>query len=85
MAAYLDRPAQCVISNGPLLAGSTVLLTECHAHSAVTLAHRFLGGDAGLGEHLALLQRGEGLVISEGSVYFSSWNGRGEPVGHAGN
>jgi hypothetical protein len=68
---------QVVIGNGPLLPGATVVLTESHDQGAAALAGRFLGGDARLQENLALLGRGEGLVVAGESLFFTAWTGQG--------
>jgi hypothetical protein len=68
---------QVVIGNGPLLPGATVVLTESHDQGAAALAGRFLAGDARLQENLALLGRGEGLVVSGESLFFTAWAAQG--------
>jgi len=74
--AYLNKQAEMVISNGPLLPASTVVLTESHTQGVSTLVKRFLADDEWWGENLELLKRGEGLVIGEDDLFFSTWNGR---------
>lgn len=74
--ACLRQAANMVLSNGPLLADSTVILTESHAPGVAALARRFLAGDAQWRENLELLGRGEGLALIAGEVIFTSWNGR---------
>jgi hypothetical protein len=77
-AISIDRLAsQVVIGNGPLLPAATVVLTESHDQGAAALAGRFLGGDARLQENLALLGRGEGLVVAGESLFFTAWTGQG--------
>ena len=72
----LDKQIEVVISNGPLLPDNTVVLTESHAQGVSALVKRFLASDACWGENLELLQRGEGLVIVDDDVLFTTWNGR---------
>ncbi|HIP71432.1 MAG TPA: hypothetical protein EYH05_08565 [Anaerolineae bacterium] len=67
---------QLVISNGPLLPHSAIILTESHPQGAAKLAGRFLAGDGMLSENLSLLVRGEGIVIADGTVFFTTWNNR---------
>jgi hypothetical protein len=74
--AHLGSQERIVISNGPLLSNSVVILTECHAHGIEALARRFLASDAYLSEKLALLGRGEGIVVAGDKVFFATWNGR---------
>jgi hypothetical protein len=63
------------------LPGATVVLTESHDQGAAALAGRFLGGDARLQENLALLGRGEGLVVAGESLFFAAWTGQGVRCG----
>ena len=72
----LGKQVEVVISNGPLLPDNTVVLTESHAQGVSALVKRFLASDACWGENLELLQRGEGLVIMDDNVLFTTWNGR---------
>jgi len=67
---------QVVVGNGPLLPGSTVMLTECHAQGEAMIADRFLNGNALIQESLSLLTRGEGMILVDGQACFTSWNGR---------
>lgn len=72
----LQQTANMVLSNGPLLADSTVMLTESHAPGVAALTKRFLAGDAQWCENLELLGRGEGLALITDEVIFTTWNGR---------
>lgn len=72
-AAHLGSQERIVVSNGPLLSNSVIILTECHAHGVAALASRFLASDACLGENLELLSRGEGIVIANDKVFFTAW------------
>lgn len=74
--AYFANQGNVVLSNGPLLSGSTIVLTESHTQGVSALVKRFLAGDAGGGENLELLKRGEGLIVVDDEVLFSTWNGR---------
>lgn len=76
--AHAGKQEQIVISNGPLLPNSTVILTECHAHGIKALASRFLASDACLSENLELLGRGEGIVITNDDVLFTAWQAKEE-------
>jgi hypothetical protein len=71
--AHLGSQERIVVSNGPLLSNSAIILTECHAHGVAALASRFLANDACLGENLELLGRGEGIVIANDDVFFTAW------------
>lgn len=68
------KPTNVALSNGPLLPNSTVILTESHTQGAVTLANKLLAGDVLWQENLELLQRGEGVIVSEGARIWTSWN-----------
>jgi len=72
----LGSPERIVVSNGPRVPESAVILTECHAQGSATLAARFLAGDSCLSEKLELLGRGEGILISGDDLFFTTWNGR---------
>jgi hypothetical protein len=69
----LQRHDQLIVTNGPRLPGSTVLLVESHPQGAAALAQRFLPGDARLQEHLELLGLGEALILSEERLVYTSW------------
>jgi len=71
LAGDVDR---VIVSNGPLMSGASVL-TTCDSKNADALAAGFLPGDVRLREHLQLLGRGEGLVLSGQSACFVTWNG----------
>lgn len=71
--AHLGSHEQIVVSNGPLLPNGVIILTECHPHGVAALATRFLARDARLGENLELLGRGEGIVIANNEVFFTTW------------
>lgn len=72
--AFLGAQERVVVSNGPLLPDSAIILTECHTHGVVALAGRFLASDVRLGENLELLGRGEGIVIVSDRVFFTAWH-----------
>lgn len=76
--SYIGSQARLVVSNGPLLPDSAIILTECHTHGIAALTSRFLANDARLGENLEMLSRGEGIVIAGGDTFFTTWNGRVE-------
>ncbi|KAA3663021.1 MAG: hypothetical protein DWQ04_11805, partial [Chloroflexi bacterium] len=65
-----------VISSGPFVDGSTVVLTESHAKGIVALASRFLADDVLLTKHLELLRRGDSLIIFQSEMFFSTYNDR---------
>lgn len=67
-----------IVSNGPLLANSAVVLTQSHFKSVPKLGKRFLGEDARLMENLALLRRGEGIFVQQNALFFTTWNGLDE-------
>lgn len=75
---YVGNQERIVISNGPLLPNSAIILTECHAHGIKALASRFLASDACLSENLELLGRGEGIVIANDDVVFTAWQAKDE-------
>ncbi|MCA9993692.1 MAG: hypothetical protein KDE29_22070, partial [Anaerolineales bacterium] len=71
-------------SNGPLLAGATVVLTHCHPAGVQTLARQFLAEDRRLQENLELLAVGEGIILTGSTRLFSSWRAGGiSPVAGA--
>ena len=72
----LAHHEQVIIGNGPLLSGSTVILTESHPQGEAMIADRFLNENALLQENLSLLTRGEGMILVDGDAFFTSWNGR---------
>mgnify|MGYP006921589112 CR=1 FL=1 len=72
--ASLCTQQTVLMSNAPLLPESTVVLTETDGEGGRLLATRFLANDVRLREHLALLQRGEGLIVHHGKVNFTTWN-----------
>lgn len=74
--AYIEDQEQAIVSNGPLLLGSTVILTESHAQGVTRLTDRFLGGDDLLCENLALLGRGEGIAVHRDEIFFAAWSSR---------
>lgn len=76
--AHLGSQERIVVSNGPLLSNSAIILTECHAHGVAALASRFLASDACLSENLDLLGRGEGIVIANDDVLFTAWPAKEE-------
>jgi hypothetical protein len=76
--SYIGSQARIVVSNGPLLPDSAIILAECHTHGIAALTSRFLANDARLGENLEMLSRGEGIVIAGGDTFFTTWNGRVE-------
>jgi hypothetical protein len=76
-----ERPV--VLSNGPLLAESTVLLVESQAPAAAALARRFSGDDPRMTEWLQLLGSGEAFLVTGKQAYPVSWhqNGAGRSAG----
>ena len=76
--APAGKQERIIISNGPLLPDSTIILTECHAHGIKALASRFLASDPCLSENLELLGRGEGIVIANDDVFFTAWQTKEE-------
>jgi hypothetical protein len=72
-----------VIANGPTIATGglalgVVILTACRAESSAALASRFMRRDARAIEQLALLGRGEALVLARDEPLFSYWPGIAE-------
>lgn len=81
LVSGLARQSQALISNGPLLSGETTVLVETTAAHQEMLARRFLRGDARLSENLALLRRGEGMVVYQEQACHVSWLAQlGQPV-----
>ncbi len=74
----LQRHEQIVVSNGPMLAGSTTVLVENLPLQAAMLAERFLAGDVQLEENLTLLGPGEGIVLTRGETAYAAWHGAGD-------
>lgn len=70
----LLKPATAVVSNGPLLADSTIALTECHTQGVTRLVKRFFAGDSLWQENLELLHQGDAFVISNMSPVWASWH-----------
>lgn len=64
---------QLFLSNGPLLNGSTVVLTNSERVAASKLAQRFLSGDALSEENLQLLRQGEGMIVRGPAITVASW------------
>jgi hypothetical protein len=64
-----------LISNGPPLSESTIVLTASRADVQEALAARFLGEDERLAENLALLEYGQGIIIAGGEVFSTTWIG----------
>lgn len=71
--SLLKSPERLLISNGPLLAASAIILTECHVQNVTMLATKFLANDSWLRENLALLMPGEGILISQSNVLYTTW------------
>ena len=69
----LLKPATAVLSNGPLLTDSMIVLTECHSQGVTRLVKRFFESDSRWQENLELLQRGEAFVIANASPIWASW------------
>lgn len=65
---------QVLISNGPLLPGSTCVLVTCPPGKVPTLSRRFLKDDSILAENLQLLRMGDGIVVSNEDITFATWN-----------
>lgn len=63
-------------SNGPLQASGITVLVQSPPRQQALLAERFLAGNAQWQENLALLRRGEGVVIAGGDACLASWRGR---------
>ena len=61
----LLMPKAAVISNGPLMPDSAVVLTRTSEPGARTLANRFLYGSPAAQEVLQLLRPGAGLLVTE--------------------
>ncbi|MCI0579746.1 MAG: hypothetical protein L0332_24425, partial [Chloroflexi bacterium] len=70
----LQNHGQLVVANGPHLPGSAVVLVENHPQGAVALAQHFLPGSARLRENLELLGQGEGIVIAEDAIVYTTWH-----------
>lgn len=62
-----------MLTNGPLLPLSTVVLAENHAQGAAVLARRFLQGNTLWQENLELLGRGEAIVVHGDEAIFAHW------------
>lgn len=69
----LRLPPTTLLSNGPLLAGATPVLTAGGTPQAGRLARRFLGDDSVLQECLHLLQPGEAVVCAAGAALPVTW------------
>ncbi|MFZ1397316.1 MAG: hypothetical protein WAS33_10485 [Candidatus Promineifilaceae bacterium] len=73
--SLMGPSSRLVVSNGPLLPDTAVVLTESQAHGLAALKNRFFATDGQLAENLALLRQGEGIVIVAGEPFFTTWNG----------
>ncbi len=62
-----------LISNGPLQARGVTVLVQSSPRQQTLLAKQFLGGNVQWMENLALLRRGEGMVVTDNSVCLTSW------------
>jgi hypothetical protein len=69
----VDGPQQVLVSNGPRLPGSTVVLTDSQPAQTAILSERFLAGDGRWAENLALLGKGESLVVTERGITYATW------------
>lgn len=65
-----------LISNGPLQADSVIVLVQSSLPQQSLLAERFLAENAQWQENLALLRRGEGVVVTDNGMALTSWRGR---------
>jgi hypothetical protein len=73
MDGLRDHP-RLIIGNGPLLSGSTVILTHTLGPAAATLAGRFLAHDVQQEENMQLLKSGEAIIAFDGSAVPISWH-----------
>jgi hypothetical protein len=72
--SQLQAYEQVIISNEHPLRNSTIVLVETQPKNVAALTDRFLFADPQLGENLALLGRGESIVVCGGDVTYTSWN-----------
>jgi hypothetical protein len=75
--ALLRHHERTIITNGPLMPGSTTVLVQSLPQHTGKLVDRFLAGDAQLAENLALLQSGDGIILTEGSAVLTTWRNSG--------
>lgn len=72
-AADVAKERQVLVSNGPLLRRSTIVLTHAGPDAASKLARRFLSNDTLGEENLQLLREGEGMLVHRQASTFTSW------------
>lgn len=70
----LEAPGEVLLSNGPRLQESDVVLARTDAPGAEKLSARFLRGDALGEEHIQLLGSGEAMVIYGEGAVCTRWN-----------
>jgi len=70
----LNGHHKVILSNGPMLNGSTTVLVGCRPKNVPLLAERFLGNHPVLTENLRLLRPGDGIVVSGEDITFVTWN-----------
>ncbi|MFZ1755215.1 MAG: hypothetical protein WAU10_15800, partial [Caldilineaceae bacterium] len=68
-----------LVSNGPCLPDSAVVLTACHPAGLEALSRQFFPDDVCLRENVALLAVGEGAVLLGDSVTAATWNKAAQP------
>ena len=74
-ATILPRQRQMLLSNGPLLPDTTVLLSQSGPAGARVLAKRFLDADPVWQERLELLAPGEIVILRERRISIAKWEG----------
>jgi hypothetical protein len=79
----LEGREQTIVSNGPPLANSTIVLTESNIQDTTMLKKRFLGANARMGENLELLRLGEGIVVAGNDILFTTWDNRAGRMNHS--
>lgn len=72
-----ETAAQILLSNGPRLQESAVVLTRSAAPAAAKLAAQFLSGDALREEQMQLLRTGEALVVQGKEAIYARWPQKG--------
>lgn len=73
-ASQIGDRERLIVTNAPLLPEATIVLTENHAQGLAALNKRFFASDVRLGENLALLRPGEGIILVSGKSFFATWH-----------
>ena len=76
----IQRHEALVIGNGPPLAEAATVLVQSDPQLTIKLGQRSLDNDPLLVENLHLLQRGEGVLVQDQEIVFTTWLSRAGTV-----